>query len=146
MYASIGFSLNWPFGWLCVPWFFIAKVWTPMFIVKHFQVAAHSHNSCVWILQKTIVICKPSPPFGPSLQLLTIFGYRFTSPLIGLELWKFRIVRWKTFSNSNGYDRSKKKRLNDQQHCAFRDIPFMFIAIWWFDNLDFFLLVALVNV
>jgi hypothetical protein len=108
-----------------------------MFIVEHFQVVVHSHNSHVWILKKAIVICKPWPPLDPSLQHLTILGCRFTSSPLCWQPWQSPIVGWRTFSKSNGYDCSKMERLNGQQHCAFCDVPSMFIHIWQFELLSF---------
>jgi hypothetical protein len=63
-----------------------------MFIVEHLQDATHSHNSHVWILEQAIVICDSQAivalgPMASSLQQLIIFGYKFTSSLLGLQPW-----------------------------------------------------------
>jgi hypothetical protein len=61
-------------------------------IVEGLQVATHLHNSHVWILEQGIVICDSQAivalgPMASSLQRLIIFGYKFTSSLLGLQPW-----------------------------------------------------------
>jgi hypothetical protein len=63
-----------------------------VFIVERLQVATHLQNSNVWILEQAIVICDSQAivaigPMASSLQWLVIFGYKFTSFLLGLQPW-----------------------------------------------------------
>jgi hypothetical protein len=81
-----------------------------------------------------------------SLQWLVIFGYKFTSFLLGLQPWWSPTIGWRAFGKSNGCDRSKMERLNNYQHSVFGDVPFPFIVVWQFDNLDNVISVRLVDV
>jgi hypothetical protein len=61
------------------------------------------------------VIHKPSSPLGlaSNLQWLIIFGYKFTSSLLGLQRWWSWTIGWRTFGKSNGCDHSKMEQLNN---------------------------------
>jgi hypothetical protein len=91
--------------------------WTSMFIVECLQVAIHLHNSCLdfWTSHCDLWFTSYCAlgPMASNLQRLIIFGYKFTSSLLGLQRWWSWTIGWRTFGKSNGCDHSKMEQLNN---------------------------------